>query len=437
MLAAYGNTAIHTPNLNKLASESVVFKNAYVAQPVCSPNRSTVMTDLWPHQSGVTANNIRLSRDIPCLPEIIDDPDYSTAYMGKWHLGDEIFAQHGFDEWISIEYYDRYYRDWRDRYERPDYHEFLLQKGYDPDQDGKFSRSFAAGLPMEHCKPKFLEMQACDFLRRHQEQPFILYVNFLEPHMPFFGPFDDEHDPGSIPLPPNFNDPLEKTDPLRYRVLRQYCLDKYGSEGKPMHDTDLRELLARYWGLVTQVDISIGEILRTLQNIGVDQNTIIVFTSDHGDMMGAHRLVEKCVMYEEAVKIPWLLRISGLQKTPRKYNRRVSQIDLMPTLLDVMGIEPPVDLPGNSLMASVVNSEPNEQNVFIEWNPGQGVIRPVDAETLDTTEEEIARVAEERRRTVISQDHWKLSLSNVDKCQLFNLQKDPGETTNLYYSGRY
>lgn len=102
-MAAYGNTRIHAPNLNKLAAESVVFEKAYVTQPVCTPNRSAVMTGLWPHTTGCIKNNIPLPRDVRCLPELLDDSDYRTAYMGKWHLGDEIFAQHGFEEWVSIE----------------------------------------------------------------------------------------------------------------------------------------------------------------------------------------------------------------------------------------------------------------------------------------------------------------------------------------------
>jgi arylsulfatase A-like enzyme len=130
-MAAYGNHRIHTPNLNKLAGQSIVFENAYVTQPVCTPNRSAVMTGLWPHQSGCVKNNIPLPSDIPCLPELLDDIDYCTAYMGKWHLGDEIFAHHGFEEWVSIEDgYRRYYSEGRDRNKRSDYHQFLTENGY-------------------------------------------------------------------------------------------------------------------------------------------------------------------------------------------------------------------------------------------------------------------------------------------------------------------
>ena len=100
-MTAYGNRAIQTPNLDRLARQSTVFEQTYVTQPVCTPSRSTLLTGLWPHTNGCTANNIPLRPETLCVPEMLPD-DYSTCYDGKWHLGDEIFAQHGFQEWISI-----------------------------------------------------------------------------------------------------------------------------------------------------------------------------------------------------------------------------------------------------------------------------------------------------------------------------------------------
>ena len=102
-LGCYGNEFVQTPNLDRLAAESFVFENTYVTQSVCTPSRSSIMTGLYPHTCGCTANNIPLRSEIPCLPELVADPEYRTAHMGKWHLGDEIFPQHGFQEWETIE----------------------------------------------------------------------------------------------------------------------------------------------------------------------------------------------------------------------------------------------------------------------------------------------------------------------------------------------
>jgi arylsulfatase A-like enzyme len=432
-MAAYGNAKIHAPNLNRLAGESVVFEKAYVTQPVCTPNRSAVMTGLWPHSSGCIKNNIPLAADIPCLPELLEDGDYCTAYMGKWHLGDEIFAQHGFQEWISIEDgYSSYYGEERDRKKRSDYHHFLIEKGYQPDNRSRFSRSFAARRPIEHCKPRFLELRACDFIRRHRHEPFVLYINFLEPHMPFFGPLDNEHNPREVDLPGNFRDPLEDNEPLRYRVIREYCRAKYGK-----NEEEIRGLIGRYWGLVTQVDRSVGGILGTLEDLGLADNTIVVYTSDHGDMMGSHHMVEKSVMYEEAVRVPWLMRIPEMKGQMRKIKNPVSHIDMVPTLLELLGKRSDERLPGRSLVGLMKGGEAKQGDVFIEWNPNSGAVKVKKGGTNLASREELRRLENEHSRAVISPEGWKLCLSSADKCQLFNLKEDPGETVNLYDSGRH
>ncbi len=413
-MAAYGNEKIRTPNMNRLADKSVVFKKAYVTQPVCTPARSSVMTGMWPHQNGCLKNNIPLPKETKCLPELLNDPEYRSAYMGKWHLGDEIFLQHGFDEWVSIEdNYIAHYSEGRDRNLRSDYHHFLARKGYKPGKRGTFGRSFAASLPIEECKPKFLEMRACDFLRGNRGNPFVLYINFLEPHMPFTGPLDDMYDPDEIDLPENFKDPLEDNEPLRYRQKRESCRKKYGMDEKSM-----RKLIARYYGLVSQVDRSVGRILETLEELGLSDNTIVVYTSDHGDMMGAHGMVEKGVMYEESARVPWLMHIPQLGTEGHIVQQPVSHIDIVPTILDAMGkTQASAGLPGRSLIPLMKGGKPARDHVFIEWNT--------------------ASPKQETIRTVVSPDGWKLCLADKDKSQLFNLNRDPFETTNLFYDGKH
>ena len=414
-MAVYGNKKIHAPNLNKLASKSFVFKRAYVTQPVCTPSRSSVMTGLWPHTSGVYRNNLPLPEEVPCIPEIINDTDYRTAHMGKWHLGDEIFPQHGFEEWVSIEdmYWKRYTKV-RDReHAMSDYYDHLISLGHK--LNGKrFARHYAAKLPFEQSKPKFLERRACDFLRRHRGEPFVLYINFLEPHMPFTGPFDNEHDPAQVDLPSNFNDPLEDNEPEVYRRKKKKTMREYGGDEK-----HFRELIARYWGLVTEVDTCVGEILKTLDELGLADDTIVVYTSDHGDMMGAHQMVTKGVMYEESARIPWLMRVPWMGCKQNVIEQPVSHIDLMPTLLDVMGTKAPGHLQGQSLVPLMKGGKVAEDHVFIEWNVGKGPELNVPV------------------RTVVSPDGWKLSLFAGDKNQLFNLNVDPGETRNLFDSGKH
>ena len=433
-MKAYGNEIIQTPNLDLLASESFVFEKAYVAQPVCTPNRAAVMTGLYPHTTGTVNNNIPLPKDIKTLPEIIDDPEYHSAYMGKWHLGDEIYKQRGFDTWVSIEdNYIQYYQPGRDREDRSDYHHWLLEKGYSPDnKDNRFSRSFAARRPFEHCKPKFLEEKAIEFLDNIGNEPFILYINFLEPHMPFFGPLDSLYAPADVLIPKNFYNIPGEDDPLKYTKKQKSVMKKYGST-----EEEFRELIARYWGLVTQVDSSVGAILNRLESLGLSENTIVVYTSDHGDMMGSHQMAEKSVMYEEAVRIPFLLKDPRLNMSHKMIEERVSQIDIVPTLLDLMDREIPDNLQGKSLVPALnVDNYPAE-DIFIESNSRADYRIDASGKTILDDKDEIKSPSSPSIRTVISKEGWKLSLSNRDKSQLFNLNDDPGETTNLYYREEY
>ena len=267
-LAAYGNDRIRTPNLNRFSQNAYVFRNAYVTQPVCSPSRASIMTGVYPHSHGVTENNIPLSKEVLVFPELMNDTSYYTAYMGKWHLGDEIFNQRGFDEWAAIEDNIEFYSDERDRTERSAYHHWLLDKGYTPDDTPRdtsgigsvFGRGTAARLPLEHCKPKFLEEKAIDFLKRNQDRPFMLYINFLEPHSPYFGPFDSIHSPQEVYLPQSFHHIVTDDFHLRYLDKQQ----KYLS----LDEEYYRDLIAKYWGLVTQVDLSVGAILDELKAWG-------------------------------------------------------------------------------------------------------------------------------------------------------------------------
>ncbi len=440
-LAAYGNRLIQMPNLNRLAEKGTVFEKAYVSQPVCTPSRSTLLTGLWPHQSGVTENNIPLDPEIPCLPEMLDTDRHATAHYGKWHLGDEIFAQHGFEEWRGIDDgYAKRYRDPERQNEVSEYHRWLVGRGRTPSNGKRFGRDQAARFPEYLGKPAYLANEACDFLRRNRDNPFILYVNFLEPHMPYFGPRDGQHDPEQIPLPANFHNPPGADQPLKLRVFCEAYRDK-GHSGYPLKtESDWREMIARYWGLCSLVDTHVGRILSTLEELGLDENTIVVFTSDHGDMMGSHQLLAKCVMYEEAVRVPWIVRLPG-QNEGRRVRGPVSQIDMVPTLLDLLGADVPERLPGRSRAAWLRDDGPTEldEDVFIEWNgPNTGIVgeapeRFVVPESLleEVTPEELRNSVTDPIRTLVTPDGWKFNRSSRGDHELFNLTDDPGETRNL------
>lgn len=409
-MAAYGNAAFRVPAMNRLASESVVFDRAYVTQPVCTPSRSSVLTGLWPHQSGCVRNNIPLKAAEKTMPELLGDSRYRTGYMGKWHLGDEVFPQHGFQVWKAIEdgIYRKYYSPGRDPAARSAYHHFLIRLGYQPDGQNDFSRNFATRLPVEHSKPSFLANEASNFILEHRGEPWMLYVNFLEPHTPFASALNDLHSEEEAPLKNYPGAPLGP-EPAWYRRRRGQTPDR----------AKLQRLARNYAGLCSLVDQAVARILWMLETTGQAENTLVVYTSDHGEMMGAHGLMAKQVMYEESVRVPLLVRAPFARLKPHRVAHPVSHIDLAPTLLELLGRKDP-GLAGRSLVP-VLRGEPRrDECVHLEWT----------ADAADSGEGP-------NGRAVVSPDGYKLVLYDSDRSLLFDRNKDPQELNNVYGRPEY
>jgi len=251
-MAAYGNEAIRMPHLNRLCEQATVIDRAYCSQPVCTPSRATLMSGLTPHTAQMTTNNLPLLEGTKCLPEYLPET-YQTAHIGKWHLGDEIFAQHGFDHWISTEdtYHEFYGRN-RDQTARSDLHHDLIRKGYQPtthylDWVGtRFFRDDLMRLPEPDTRPHFIADESIRFLRENADRPFALYANFLEPHMPFFGCRNHQYDPERITVPPNFMHQMDESYPLRLRKSAASIAEGYGMDVPLRTEAQWRRLIAKY-----------------------------------------------------------------------------------------------------------------------------------------------------------------------------------------------
>src|SRR5437773_2811828 len=428
-LACYGGVKVHAPNLNKLASESMVFERAYVTHPVCTPSRSSLMTGTWPHINGCTRNSVPLDRRFRVFPELMEDRDYETAYMGKWHLGEEGPAGRGFHEWISTEHYG-------------DYTNFLISKGITPDkQNGRFSELAISNLPLDLSRPKFLEQRACEFIEKHQSDPFILVVAFVEPHSPYNGPLNDEHPLDEVELDVTATLPESEDIPLRYWLMREWqqaeaILDRQRLPTQlsfGITPEEYRSIKQRYLGLVTLVDQSIGTILGCLERCNLAGDTIVVHTSDHGDSLGAHHLFGKETMFEEATRVPFLVRLPG-QTRGKTIQQPVSHIDFVPTLLDLLGQPRHSQCSGKSLLPLINEGAPAPENVFIEWAPNRTKIKKG---TRLARRRIIKRAVEESTRTLVSPDGWKVCLRDKDLNELYNIKDDPFETRNLYSDAQY
>ncbi len=441
-LAAYGNRAIQTPHLNRLSQDCAIFDKTYVTQPVCTPSRGTLLTGLYPHNHRCVENNARLGEDVPTLAELIDDRDYAKGYIGKWHLGNEVIRQHGFDEWVSIEdVYRPHYSKEEYRQVYSDYHHFLLSKGYLPDvetaDDAIFSRHFGTRLPEEHSRPAFVADRSVEFIRENKERPFVLYTAFLEPHPPYNSAYDLYYDADQIPLPPLFHERLGDRVPLRYQFNVKYQ-QQVGRQFPLNTEKAWRKLISHYWGAITLVDKSIGKILDCLKENGLWDRTVIVFTSDHGEMLGDYGMLQKMVMLESSVRVPLLVRLPSITDGGKRIASPVSQVDLLPTLIEAMGVRVRGQLDGRSLMPLIREEEGAPvRDVFIEWTGEEGEQRWFTVNRDPAVAERIKQVYGATVRTVVTPDGWKLSLQSAGEHELYHLREDPSERVNLYGDERY
>jgi arylsulfatase len=425
-MACYGNNIVHAPNLNKLASESAIFERAYVTQPLCTPSRASLFTGMWPHSNGCTRNSVALDRRHRTFAELLADHDYYPAYMGKWQLGDEAQRQRGFRDWISTEGVS-------------DYSRFLLSLGYSPDKRNQsFSERAVSELPLAVSKPKFLERHACDFIQKHRKDLFVLFISFVEPHSPYNGPLNDEHLLEEVELDATARLPASDRVPLRYRLMREWqqaeaVLDRtrlpkllfFG-----ITPEEYRGIKQRYFGLITMLDQSIGAILSSLERFGLSDNTIIMYTSDHGDSLGAHHLFGKEVMFEEAARVPYLVRMPG-QKRSNTIPQPISHIDFLPTVMELLGQGIPAQCTGKSRVPLLRGEAMRPESVFIEWSPNRSkVVRG----TSLAPRRAIKRACDESTRAIVTADGWKLCLRDKDMNELYSLNTDPIEAENVYNS---
>src|SRR5215471_1874809 len=428
-LACYGGGKVHAPNLNKLASQSVIFERSYITHPVCTPSRSSLMTGTWPHINGCTHNSVPLDRRFRVFPELMQYRNFQTAYIGKWHLGEDGPAGRGFQQVISTD-------------DHGDYTRYLISKGFTPDKPNeRLSEVAISNLSVELSRPRFLEKHACDFLEKHQRDPFILVVAFVEPHSPYNGPLNDVNPLDEVELDATATLPEREDIPLRYRLMREWqqaeaVLDR---ERLPKQlffgitPDEYRSIKQRYLGLVTLVDQSIGAILGCLERCGLRDDTIVIHTSDHGDSLGAHHLFGKETMFEGAARVPWLIRLPG-QTRSKMVSQPVSHIDFVPTLLDLLGQPSHPQCAGKSLLPLLRGEIAEPQNVFLEWAPNRTKVKKGSRLARRRT---IKRAVEESTRTVVSPDGWKLCLRDKDLNELYNLKDDPFETCNVYFDPEY
>ncbi len=331
MSCRMGRTYIHTPAMDRLAKEGTLFAQAYSPNPLCMPARSSIFTGRYPHETRVTQNarppGGRLAAEFSCMGTYLKNAGYQTAYSGKWHLC--------LDE------------------KDPDTHGFEILD----------SRTRLTPAEADNYDAR-VSHAAIQFLKRKHEQPFLLVASFMNPHnicewarrlagrkqRLSCGEIGTPPDASQLPpAPDNLEVPKHEPDGMRF-IRRAYQV----ADGKfPVGNftpEDWRKDRWGYYRMTEKVDGEMAQIMAALAAEGLDDNTLVIFTSDHGDCAGAHRFNQKTVFYEESVRIPLIVRWKG-QTLPSVCDKLINTgIDILPTLLDAARIQQPAQLPGRSLL---------------------------------------------------------------------------------------
>jgi choline-sulfatase len=398
LTGAYGHPVVRTPNLDRLASEGIRFDAAYTPYPLCSPARAALLTGRYASELGCYDNAAELHADEPTVAHHLTNAGYETVLSGKMHFvgPDQL---HGFRRRLTTDVYPAG-MDWVPS----------------QDEEGRFVRGGHAKM---YVPPrvgvvtwtKFLSydeethFRALEFIRERgrlaPEEPFFLVASYHHPHDPFQVTQElwDVYEGAEIEIP-------QHRARIETTVMDRWANDAHETGSVDLDDpVSLTALRRAYFALVTYVDRKLGELLDALEHTGQAADTMVVFTSDHGDMLAERRMVQKRCFYEWSVRVPILLRLPDRSRAGTRVPRPVSLLDLAPTLLDVAGVpgERRLELAGTSLLGD------EEQTIFSEYH-----VEKVRAPCF------MAR----RGR------HKLIYIHGHDR-QLFDLESDPGEWTNL------
>jgi arylsulfatase A-like enzyme len=374
-MSAAGNPWLKTPHMDSLAAHGVYFTKSYCAFPLCSPSRSALHTGRTPHEIKVDRNGVRIDPAMPLSGQLFRTVGYDTGYAGKWHLPDPYPSSGiaGFE---------------------------VLNK---TTRQGKLA----------HDVDEATMNAAVEFLKRKHDKPFYLVVSFINPHdiCLLAGETSDlapqvarKYEPSAgaklPPLPPNFG---TSGDPSRPRAAQHAQWD----------EKKWQQYGCAYYRMVEDVDQQVGRVLDTLRQIGQEDQTLIAFTSDHGEGLGAHHWTGKMMFYDEEAAVPLIVSWKGVTPAGRlDRTHLVSTLDVLPTLCDYAGIQPPPSIRGASLKGVIEKPEqPGHEFVASEMATGAGAGRSFMIRT--------------------KQYKYMLLPGGGRGEMLFDLSADPGEIRNL------
>jgi arylsulfatase A-like enzyme len=449
-LGCYGNPAVRTPNLDRLAREGTRFNRAFVNNPLCMPSRATLLTGRLPRSHRVWCNGIALPTTEVPFPALLGDAGYRTGCVGKMHFtpygaearpgyfdAQKSWEAGALDDWtgpyagfqevqLTIGHCSPsagHYGRWLKR-EFPE-----AQRAYR--QDGRLGAKPASGapqtwrstLPVEAHHSTWVADRSLEFLRRHREGPFFLWASFPDPHHPFRPPaaYAEPFADADVPMPLRRSGELDDKPPLFRQYFDGLTVGSRRHEGAGLDhpgvltDGQLRDIIRYTYGMISLVDTSVGRILDVLDSLGLAENTHVCFASDHGELLGDHGLICKGPFhYDGLIRVPMLWRLAG-QECGRVSEAFTSLVDLAPTFLDLAGQPIPGTMQGRSLGPLLAGrTARHREGALVEFQSGY---RPwLNLKTWRTAD-------------------WKLTYyAGQPYGELYDLRKDPGEFVNLYAS---
>ena len=419
LMGCYGCDAVRTPHVDALADEGVTFDNAFTVTPICAPARASMLTGLRPVHHGITRNPESgevSGRDFliepTCYHDLLNARGYRSYHVGKWHVGTELKPIDCGAEGVNYPGYG--YPGGN----HPHYAQYLKDRGLPP---FAIRDAFRGRYPdgsrgvvllgrqeggVEASIPFYLAEQAITDIREAAAagEPFNLRLDFWGPHVPYLipEPYFSMYDGVDVPEWPSFRETFEG----KPRVQRDY-LDYWGIRDFTWDEWE--RLVRGCYAYTTLIDDQVGRVLSALDELGVASDTAVLYTADHGGMVGAHRLCDKGpFLYDEICRVPFIVKVPGLTTPGERRGEWITNVDLMPTLLELGGVSVPEGLDASSILPILRGEESRESVAFIEFHGHQ---------------------LPYCQRLIRTETH-KYVFNGPDVDELYDLTADPCELTN-------
>jgi len=404
-LSCYGRTIVKTPHISRLARQGVVFENAYCNSPLCAPSRFSMMSGMMASDIGAYDNASLFPEDVPTMAHYLRDMGYRTCLAGKMHFigADQC---HGFEERLTTDIYPAdfgWVPDWKNADYRPSWYHDMLSVVLAGPCITSNQIDFDETVAFSSCR------RLLSYAKDPNRQPFFLVSSFTHPHDPFTisKEYWDLYEDDIIDMPRVPPISYEDLDPHSRRLFHVSAMHDYVQTQKRV-----RRARRAYYGEISYVDQKVGQLLQVLEVTDLLKDTIIVITSDHGEMLGERGLWYKMSHFEGASRVPLIIHAPG-RFSPRRVKQPVSLVDIMPTLVDLGGKDAsrafPGKVAGKSLVPLLKGKKENEQGTVYSEILCEGAIAPV---------------------VMIRKGVYKYIHCDRDPEQLYDLEKDPDERIN-------